>query len=246
MGRLLRRSGGSLFTRIGPISRAKRYGLVSAWDFANGSNLGLDTFGTNNLTNNNTATQGSGPGSASALVCVAASSQSLSIASNATVTVAGVPYAIGCWFKTSTLTNGNTLISKGPISAGTEYVLYHWTDGHVYLDSQLSGVYKEVGTPGTVSTGAWHFAFAWYDPVANTINLKVDNGTINTTSVSGSVVSNASVFQIGGNAGGANYLNGSLAHAFLLKSPPAGIGALASEISTYLFNAGNGRSWPWL
>ena len=112
---------------------------------------------------------------------------------------------------------------------------------HVSGDGQGGASITQLvaSTLGAPSAGQWYFIVAWHDATANTINIQVNNGTVDSESHT------AGIFQ-----GTANFLLGSeeqTSPAFQLDGRMAKWGfwdrTLTADERTSLYNNGNGLTY---
>lgn len=95
---------------------------------------------------------------------------------------------------------------------------------------------------GAPSTGTWYFIVAWHDKTANTINIKVNNGTVDSTSWSGGTQACGalSYFRLGSQPT-------TLWHDGLLDEVGFWKGRyLTDDEQTELYNNGNGRDYNYI
>jgi hypothetical protein len=88
---------------------------------------------------------------------------------------------------------------------------------------------------GPVTAGSWDFFVAWYDAAAQTLNLQVNNGPVNSVSYSAGVNHGTGPLYVGGWAGGSNPFVGSLDAIGIWQK------ALTATERADLFNNGDGR-----
>lgn len=95
-------------------------------------------------------------------------------------------------------------------------------------------------TFGTPSTGVWYFLYAYYDADANQCGISINNGTIDTATVTGTPNTKTASFNIGrwGYTGGFPfYLDGKMDEIGIWNR------TLTADELTYLYNGGGGRSY---
>lgn len=91
------------------------------------------------------------------------------------------------------------------------------------------------GAPGT---GSWHHIVFWHNPVANTLNIRVNGGTVDSIAHTTGLHNSTTVFAIGSYAA-ANFWDGTIDELQVSKR-------LWSEAAQqYLYNSGNGRTLPY-
>lgn len=206
-------NGQSLATSNGLLT-----GLQSYWKLDEASGNALDAHGSNALTNNNSV------GTTTGLLngCRTFASASLryfSLADNASISTGDVSFAFAGWvYQTAATsqvivskwqndgTNREYLLDTGG-NSGTQFRFIVYSDGSTSASVVASNF-------GNIPLNTWCFVIAWHDATANTINLQVNNGTVNSTAHSAGVLDTTTPFQIGarrssgGNA--ENHLDGRL------------------------------------
>lgn len=226
--------------------RAIRYGLVSAWNLADLT----DSYGTNTLTNNASATFTAGK-RGNALTLVAASSQFLSIADNASVSTGDIDFAFSFWFNPTTIdVGGDDILGKWSALNEQEILVELDTTGgasfRFAVSSTGAAVTGDLKNAETILVaGTWIHAFLWHDSVANTLNYRLNNAAAKSLSYSSGVRDGASPFEIGRAVAAGRFFNGQIDAVAFFKSPPGGITAVADEMATFFWRGGAGREWPW-
>jgi RHS repeat-associated protein len=97
-----------------------------------------------------------------------------------------------------------------------------------------------VVTSATFTANAWHTVFAWHDAVNNTINIQIDNGTVNSLSYSGGAMDTTYPLTIGAHIDSGYVFNGRVDEVSLYKR------ILPAAERTWLYNAGTGRAYSEL
>lgn len=101
-----------------------------------------------------------------------------------------------------------------------------------------SGSAVDANNFGSPSTGTWYFIVVWHDSVANTINIQVNDGTVNTTSHSAGVYDGTGSVRVGDN-GFNQYWDGLIDELNFWKR------VLTSDERTSVYNAGAGLAYPF-
>jgi hypothetical protein len=137
------------------------------------------------------------------------------------------------------------IITKRGASVGvTEYILRYegsavdrftfWIGGSTFISVTANNF-------GVPSLSTWYFIVAWHDAAANTINISVNNGAVDSVTTGGQVVPDtSSELRIGSDQSGlGDYWDGRIDAGGFWKRilTPA-------EITT-LFNSGNGLEHPF-
>lgn len=190
--------------------------LVSYWKLDEASGNALDAHGSNTLTAN--GAPGATTGKLSGCRTFNGSSDYFAVADNASLSTGDIDFFLAGWvYQTSA---GNQVFAGKYDTGGTdaEYLL----DGGGAAGTQYrftvsaigaAGVSVIASTFGNYSINTWNFLAAWHDSVANTINIQVNNGTIDSVSHSGGVFNSAAPFQFGARINGGppgNFLAGRL------------------------------------
>jgi hypothetical protein len=110
-----------------------------------------------------------------------------------------------------------------------------------YVSSNgTSGVSVIASTFGTPSVGTWYFIVAWHDAAANTINIQINNGTVDSASHSAGVRDGTAALQLGTLDNLAPYY-----HDGLIDEVSFWKRLLTADERTALYNGGNGLAYPW-
>jgi hypothetical protein len=155
----------------------------------------------------------------------------------------GRALTLSAWVKAGTLTT-TEIIAHKVASDGTdlEYGLYFDATSHKMKFSVSSNGSAWTGTVEATSFGAgttnWDFYVAWYDPDAGTLNIRVNNGPVDSVSYSGGVRDGGASLYIGSLAGTAPF-HGDLDGFGLWKR------ALTSTEQSTLYASGAGRQAPF-
>lgn len=180
----------------------------------------------------------------------------LSSASNADLQTGDIAFTVGGWCYASSIdaATSPTILSKYTGSGNNrEYALFYDNDGAFGGAAGQSFIFRassngeygglvvvSASTFGAASPGNWYFVVAWHDPTANTLNIQINNGTVDSVSHSAGVYAGAGVFEIGA-LDGINYpWIGNLDNVFIAKK------VLSEAERTFLFNNGEGRQWSEL
>lgn len=217
--------------------------LAAYWPLNEASGSALDAHGSNDLTETSgtiAATTGKITG---ARDFEAGDTEYFEIADNADVSTGDVDFTITAWVRAESKDGNMVIVGKDTNTSGNrEYNLfYRGTDRFSFevFSATDSGTVLDASSFGSPSTGTWYFVVAWYDATANTMNIQVNNGTVNSTSKSTLQASGSSVFRIGARnfSGGEAYWDGLICEVGLWKR------VLTSDERTELYNSGNGLSY---
>lgn len=149
-------------------------------------------------------------------------------------------FTIQVWFNRqgSTATLG-PFVDKGTNFnlTGDEYLIY--IEGAnkpaFYVGNGTSNAGAVWGS--AITDSSWHHLIAWYDHTAQTVNLKIDNGTTVTTSWTGGTQTTTGVFSLFSNSGTGNYYTKWLDEVGFWKR------VLTSGEITSLYNSGAGLAF---
>lgn len=199
---------GDLGSNAAPVSTLLT-GLISYWKLDEASGTGIDSVGTNTLTDNNTVTSAAGK-VGTARQFTAANSESLSIADNASLSTGDIDFIFSVGVYLDSLAAFRYVALKGVNVAALTNL--EW---RIYLDSgnklnftvtngTIQGV---IQSSVTLAATTWYLCQAWHDSVANTVNIAINNGTVNTAAYSGGGWDSGHPFALGYN-GTAQYWDG--------------------------------------
>ncbi len=162
--------------------------LISYWTMDEASGTRADSIGSNNLTDHNTVT--SAPGKVNgAAQFTHANSAYLSIADNPAVSVGDIDFTFSTWVYLDSKPVGEMgILTKDMTNVRPPFVLA-WLNSS---DRFVFGIGNPAASRGVVadSFGApplntWTFLTAWHDATADTVNLQVNNGVVDSASTFG-------------------------------------------------------------
>jgi hypothetical protein len=219
--------------------------LIAYWSLDEASGNAIDAHSTHDLTDTNTVGAATGKVNG-ARDFERGNTEVFSIADNDDLSVGDIAFSIAAWVQLESKFADEMVIACKS-SAGNGDWFLHYNDGLDRFQFQVftAGGFGGSATAnadnlGSPSTATWYFVVAWHDPTANTINICVNDGTVNSTSHSGGVGDFAStIFHIGGDPF-ANYWDGLIDEVGFWKKVLS-----ASEI-TELYNAGSGRDYDYI
>ncbi len=195
----------------------------------------------NTLTDNNTVTQAVGPGGVgSAAQFTAANSEYLSITSNTSLQPRSSSFSIGGWVYLDSKTSYRTIARKWNSSlVSKEFGLFYSSadDKFVFAttsDGSSANIVYAVNF-GSPSISTWYYVVGWFDSSTGTINIQVNNGSVDSVSVTGGIYAGVADLVIGRNQDSAtHYMDGRIARVGLWKK------ALSASERTALYNSGTG------
>lgn len=230
-------------------------GLIAYWNLEEAGGTRDDQKGPYDLTDNNTVTQAAGKkGSASQFT--RANSEYLRIVDNAALSTGDIDFTIAAWVYLDSKPGTHMVIaSKDNVNgSGTREWILMW-DADVnrlrlsLLDASANDDNVFANAFGAVSTATWYFVVAWSDAAANTLNIQVNNGTVDSKSTA--IVGNDSTaaFKIGaiGTSGSpSNFWDGRIDEVGFWKK------VLTAQERADLYNTGVGTTYslgkaasPW-
>jgi hypothetical protein len=180
----------------------------------------------------------------SAVSLAAASTQYLGRASTTDLTFGDTDFTLAMWIKYTGGASYPRVISKNGASGNKEFQLALDTDtgdlAFAVFDASDASAEVVASTFGALGTGVWHLIVMWHDSGANTVNIQVDGGTVDSAGTSGLVVNASTATFMLGNAAFADRLwNGAIDECGVWKR------VLTSGERTSLYNGGSGSTYPF-
>lgn len=212
-------------------------GLVASWKLDNLN----DSVGGNTLTNNNTATFSTGK-VGNAVYLVEASSQSLSIADNADLSTGDIDFTIAFWVWLDTKTATRWFVGKSNNFGADDVEYASWYNNSIDRFRFTVNNYVVQVTAdnfGSPPTSQWICVIVWHDAAANTINIQVNDGTVNSASHSGGTSDTGQAFRIGADNEPALFHDGRVDNMNFAKR------VWTAGERTYFYNSGTGREHPF-
>ena len=218
--------------------------LISYWELNESSGTRNDSHGSNHLTDQSTVTSATGKVGKSALF-TRANSESLDRNDNADLSTGDIDFTFAMWVKLTSKSNFMAFLSKA--NNPVEYEIgYDVTNDRFQFSVSSGGDGGAWPTDiirannfGSPSTDTWYYIVAWHDSVNNTINIQVNNGTVDSKSYTSGVFDGTAVFHLG-SWGTFSYLDGQLDQVGFWKR------TLTSLERTLLYNNGSGLSYSQL
>jgi hypothetical protein len=213
--------------------------LISYWkmDEASGTRADSVTGSANDLTDNNTVASTTGKIS-NAGSYVAANSEYLSRASNSSLQCGDIDFTFSCWIYSTAWATASLVTKDDDAASSRDYTVDISTNvPRFYINGSVF-----VSGPASLSDSNWYFIVAWHDAAANTVNIQVNNGTVQSTGTSGEVPHTSSAqFRIGAReyASFPDYFTGIIDEVGFWKR------VLTADERTALYNAGSGLSYPF-
>lgn len=215
--------------------------LVAYYQLDEASGIAIDAHAAYDLTDNNTV------GTAAGKINDARdferdTGEYFSIADNADFSAGDVDFTIAAWVKMESKPGTMNIVAKRQGLGNLEYYL-RWESGadrfqlEVSPDGSTPVADVNANTLGSPSTGTWYFVVAWHDASANTINIQVNDGSVDSTGHSTGVFNGTSDFQIGAGNSGAESWDGLIDEVGFWKR------VLTSQERTDLYNGGSGLAY---
>lgn len=235
-----------------PLGHSLLNGLVAYWPLDDSREPSANS-GWRDLHSGMKLSQGSGgpPSNAQGVYGAQASlfetvnSEYLLRASEAALQVADIDFTFSAWvYPVSLPAAAARVVSKRANGTTShEYDLYVETGGKVgfFLRTAAGTQFGLEGASTTVTTSAWHLIWGWHDASADTVNVQVNSGAVDSITSSGNVpTTNTSEFQIGSLQQVARPWDGRIMGVSFWKR------VLTAEERTYLYNGGIGRKYPFV
>lgn len=218
--------------------------LVAYWRLGEASGARVDLVSAMSLTDNNTVTQATGK-VGDAAQFTAANSEWLSIADNTTLSSGNIDFTIACWVYLDSKPSLCGIVGKWTITGNQQEYLISYvgggTDRFFFVASSAGNnqTNRQASTFGAPSTGTWYLIVAWHDAAADTVNIQINNGTVDTTTgYTGGLFDSTAEFTVG-RYNGTNYWDGRIDEVGIWKR------VLTTNERTLLYNGGAGRTWPF-
>jgi hypothetical protein len=204
-----------------------------------------DHYGTSHLTDNNTVASAYGNGLRNNVADLEASnSEFLEVGDNSALSTGDIDFSISAWVKMESKPGSNMrIISKSDSASVREYEVLWSTssDRFIFLIYDNTGTEIDRATAnnlGAPSLDTWYHIVAWHDSVANTVNIKVNNGTADSSSTGGAgPVDTSANFRIGAAQSTESFFfDGLIDEVGFWKK------ALSASEITALYNSGSGTT----
>jgi len=178
----------------------------------------------------------------------AVNSEHLSHADDALLSFADEDFTLSCWVKFESLGVQRTIMGKYDATDNQrEYILfYSASTSRISLAISNNGTGDttlDADTLGVPSVGVWYFITVWHDSTANTMNIQVNNGVVDSAAYTLGCNDNASVFSIGAQetAGSfTNFMDGIIDEAAIWNK------VLSATERNALYNNGMGIRYEWI
>lgn len=176
--------------------------LVAHWKLNEASGQpGIDSHGSNPLTNvTNIGSVAGKIGTARSFT--AAGNSVLSAPDSVGLSVGNQDFTLAFWVNLNTVAAFQQLVGKynGTVN-GSEYIVAYSNVANTFRFVVYDGAGNQGavnGTSfGTPSTGVWIFIVAWYDAAADTVNIQINNGAVDSAAYANGSNDGANAFALG-------------------------------------------------
>lgn len=219
--------------------------LIAFWRLDEASGTREDNFGSNDLTDVNTVTQAVGQ-VGDAAQFTNANSETLTIADNSDLSTGDIDFSLSVWVRLDNKDTSQFIIGKwAGVGDNREYFIwFNVSTSRFEFIVSPDGTDPGSGTAtadnlGSPAVATFYHIIAWHDSVANTVNIVVDDGSVDSTSFSGGPTNLGSAFRIGAFGDDFSFLDGRVDAAGFWKK------VLSSAERTELNNGGLGIEFPF-
>jgi hypothetical protein len=214
-----------------------------ALEEASGNRLDSHTNGLT-LTSNASVGQATGKVGSFAAQFNAASSRYLSRASESLLQTGDIDFTLAAWVYLDSKAAERTIASKWSGGTGNAWWWRYTFTGADRFSfavrlADASTAQINASSFGSPSTATWYFVVAWHDATANTINIQVNNGTVDSStygSTTAAAVENGA-FEIGQLGTAGQFMDGRIDSFSFWKR------TLTSTERTTLYNSGAGLDY---
>jgi len=232
----------SFCEREGLRGSALSTGLVSFWKFDEVSGDRLDSIATNHLVPTGSIARAVGKLRYGADL-ESGSSQFLTVTHNASLLHGDIDFTWAGWVKLENTTSDQAVVGMWGTTGQLVFILQfdNATDKMVFWVSNNGTSAVNVLSATTMVAGTWYFIRAWHNSVSNTINIRINEGTLATTAHSTGVFGGTSnlLFGKNENAGGL-FFDGVLDGWGFWKR------VLSDSEASALYNGGVGLDCPFV
>lgn len=212
--------------------------LISCWSMDETSGTRDDSYGSNDLADNNTVGYTSSGKIGNAAYFIASNSEYLSISDNASLSMGDIDFTFAAWAYFSDFNSYRPILSKWISSSNNREYIFEYNsvapDFTLHLSNNgTSSSYVPSGYSPSINT--WYYIIGWYDKTADKIYISINNGTPASASYSSGAYNGTAPFYVG-RLDSAGYMNGYIDEMVVYKQ------LLSDDERTWLYNSGNGRS----
>lgn len=219
--------------------------LEAYWKLDEASGIRFDAVGSHDLSDNNTVTQAGGIiGSAADFLAV--NSEFLNEIDTAGLSAGDIDFAFSCWVRLTSLST-RVILAKGDSTALSNFEYALTIDGGSVrfrftvspTGSAGAAVFVTASSFGLPPLNTFVFITCWHDATANTINIQVNNGAVDSTAHSLGVFDGTEDFRIGADqtGGGSFVFDGRIDEVGRWNK------VLSAQERTDLYNGGSGNAF---
>lgn len=219
--------------------------LTGYWTMDETSGNALDILGVTTLTDHNSVGTAAGKVGTARQFNVA-NTRYFDAADNAAMSVGDLDFTFAVWVYIDSKGANRNILSKGTTFAAntTEYFLEftNSSDRFRFIIGDTTNTLSSIAVAnnlGSPSLATWYFIVAWHDSVGNTVNIQVNDGTVNSVGTSGRFPPDTTGSFTVGRLNGVQHWDGRIDELGFWKR------ALTAAERTSLYNAGSGRSYPF-
>jgi len=214
-------------------------GLVAYWKLDEPSGSRADVKGGNTLSDSNSVTSKLGK-KGDAAQFVKANSQYLSMADNPDLSAGDINFTIAAWVYLDT-DPGAFIAVKCCTNSNYEYFLASIGGANsrfrFHVENPPAVAAVNANAFGVPPTGQWIFVVAWHDSVNNTINIQINNGSVDSVAYSAGVLDGTGAFSLGALPPSTDAFNGRIDEVGFWKR------VLTAQERADLFNGGSGNTY---
>lgn len=221
--------------------------LISVWELNEASGNALDSHGSNTLTETSGTIDAATGLFGGARDFEAGDTERFEIADNASLSVTDIDWLVTAWVYAESLGGVNRdILAKWPATNGEYLFGYTASDRFRFTvrnAANNANATVEANSFGSPSVGVWYFVVGWHDSVANTLNIQVNDGPVDSVSHSGGCRDAGTAFTIGArNQGGTGdaFWDGLIQQVTFWKR------ILTAPERSEIFNSGAGLPYPWV
>ena len=215
--------------------------LMAHWKLNEASGARADAHtGGLNLTDVNTVTQAAGK-IGNAAQFTSGQSERLTHADHADLTMGDIDYLLAAWVYLDSKAAQLQFMAK-MASSNFEFRFGYDVAADRFFFEILTlagtGQVELADNLGAVSINTWYFVLGWLDAVANTVNIQVNDGTVDSAAQSQTPGAGTAEFEMGAERS-AQFMNGRMDSVSIWKR------VLTSQERTDLYNGGAGLDYPF-
>lgn len=171
----------------------------------------------------------------------AANSEYFTVADHADFSTGDVDFWISAWVRLLSTSEDQVIVAKGDrtTAADLEYALFYKHSDARFRFSVSNGssiTFSDSDNAPAPVINQWNYVLAWHDATANTINLQVNNNTVDPIAYTLGSQDSSEPFQIGADTNNSPAYNNSRLALVAFGKPPATIADQITEIQSTLFN----------